>query len=109
MQTSEKMYKVDDKISCAVAGIRADANILINRARLIAQVGMLSTQGSSIVRGGWHLTARHMVVQRRAHMSQFDMKYGHKYAWFPFDSPKFEATLSIQFAKLSDFDESNGN
>merc|ERR1712159_504229 len=36
-KTSEKMYKVDDFISCAVAGIRADANILINRARLIAQ------------------------------------------------------------------------
>merc|ERR1711898_82364 len=31
------MYKVDEFISCAVAGIRADANILINRARLIAQ------------------------------------------------------------------------
>jgi len=36
-KTSEKMYKVDERISCAVAGIRADANILINRARLIAQ------------------------------------------------------------------------
>eukprot|EP00656_Telonema_subtile_P006481 TRINITY_DN129_c0_g1_i5.p1 TRINITY_DN129_c0_g1~~TRINITY_DN129_c0_g1_i5.p1 ORF type:complete len:193 (+),score=48.38 TRINITY_DN129_c0_g1_i5:161-739(+) len=36
-KTSEKMYMVDDRIACAVAGIRADANILINRARLIAQ------------------------------------------------------------------------
>merc|ERR1712054_293929 len=36
-KTSEKMYMVDDYIACAVAGIRADANILINRARLIAQ------------------------------------------------------------------------
>eukprot|EP00658_Telonema_sp_P-2_P041257 TRINITY_DN294_c0_g1_i2.p1 TRINITY_DN294_c0_g1~~TRINITY_DN294_c0_g1_i2.p1 ORF type:complete len:281 (-),score=88.47 TRINITY_DN294_c0_g1_i2:419-1261(-) len=36
-KTSEKMYKVDDFIACAVAGIRADANILINRARLVAQ------------------------------------------------------------------------
>merc|ERR1712054_105793 len=36
-KTSEKMYMVDDYIACAVAGIRADANILINRARLVAQ------------------------------------------------------------------------
>merc|ERR1711998_252589 len=36
-KTSEKMYMVDDHIACAVAGIRADANILINRARLLAQ------------------------------------------------------------------------
>merc|ERR1712216_545271 len=36
-QTSEKMYLVDEHIACAVAGIRADANILINNARLSAQ------------------------------------------------------------------------
>ena len=34
---SEKMYKIDDHIACAVAGITADANILINYARLCAQ------------------------------------------------------------------------
>ena len=34
---SEKMYKIDDNIACAVAGITADANILINYARLTAQ------------------------------------------------------------------------
>jgi 20S proteasome subunit alpha 3 len=34
---SEKMFKVDDHIACAVAGITADANILINYARLCAQ------------------------------------------------------------------------
>jgi len=45
-KTSEKMYKVDDKISCAVAGIRADANILINRARLIAQQYLYKYQES---------------------------------------------------------------
>merc|ERR1719158_195668 len=33
----EKMYKIDDHIACAVAGITADANILINYARLCAQ------------------------------------------------------------------------
>merc|ERR1711871_1088858 len=36
-KTSEKMYMVDEHIACAVAGIRADANILINNARLSAQ------------------------------------------------------------------------
>jgi len=36
-QTAEKMYKIDDHIVAAVAGITADANILINFARLEAQ------------------------------------------------------------------------
>merc|ERR1712216_179557 len=35
--TSEKMYLVDEHIACAVAGLRSDANILINNARLTAQ------------------------------------------------------------------------
>ena len=34
---SEKMYMIDDHIAVAVAGITADANILINQARLHAQ------------------------------------------------------------------------
>merc|ERR1711991_780990 len=34
---SEKMYKVDDHVAVAVAGITADANILINYARRAAQ------------------------------------------------------------------------
>ncbi|GMP46676.1 hypothetical protein CsSME_00014733 [Camellia sinensis var. sinensis] len=36
LQTStstEKMYKIDDHVACAVAGIMSDANILINTAR----------------------------------------------------------------------------
>eukprot|EP00873_Tetraselmis_striata_P044819 jgi/Tetstr1/465083/TSEL_009811.t1 len=33
----EKMYKLDEHIACAVAGITADANILINTCRLSAQ------------------------------------------------------------------------
>eukprot|EP00294_Goniomonas_avonlea_P006980 CAMPEP_0114542494 /NCGR_PEP_ID=MMETSP0114-20121206/1865_1 /TAXON_ID=31324 /ORGANISM="Goniomonas sp, Strain m" /LENGTH=247 /DNA_ID=CAMNT_0001726795 /DNA_START=11 /DNA_END=754 /DNA_ORIENTATION=- len=37
MNTSEKMYKVDDHLATGVAGITADANILINYARLAAQ------------------------------------------------------------------------
>lgn len=34
---SEKMYIIDKHIACAVAGITADANILISKARLKAQ------------------------------------------------------------------------
>jgi len=37
IRRSEKMYRLDDHIACAVAGITADANILINRARVVAQ------------------------------------------------------------------------
>ncbi|XP_047976983.1 proteasome subunit alpha type-4-like isoform X1 [Salvia hispanica] len=33
----EKMYKIDDHVACAVAGIMSDANILVNTARLQAQ------------------------------------------------------------------------
>lgn len=33
----EKMYRIDDHIVCAVAGLTADANILINQCRLAAQ------------------------------------------------------------------------
>ena len=33
----EKMYKIDDHIACAVAGITSDANILINYCRLASQ------------------------------------------------------------------------
>jgi len=35
--SSEKMYKLDDHIACAVAGITSDANILIEYARVAAQ------------------------------------------------------------------------
>ena len=34
---SDKTFKIDDHICCSVAGITADANILINYARLEAQ------------------------------------------------------------------------
>mmetsp|Transcript_23313 Transcript_23313/g.38363 ORF Transcript_23313/g.38363 Transcript_23313/m.38363 type:complete len:250 (-) Transcript_23313:365-1114(-) len=43
-RSSEKMYKIDDHIACAVAGITSDANILINYARLAAQRYTLSYQ-----------------------------------------------------------------
>ncbi|KAL9437212.1 hypothetical protein AB3S75_023125 [Citrus x aurantiifolia] len=41
LQTStstEKMYKIDDHVACAVAGIMSDANILINTARVQARL-----------------------------------------------------------------------
>ncbi len=37
VKRSEKMYQVDRHVMCAVAGITADANILINKARLTSQ------------------------------------------------------------------------
>jgi len=40
----EKMYKLDDHIACAVAGITADANILINSCRLAAQQYLFAYQ-----------------------------------------------------------------
>ena len=36
-KTSEKMHMIDEHVACAVAGITADANILIHQARLHAQ------------------------------------------------------------------------
>src|SRR3989338_4857432 len=36
-KTSEKMYKLDDHVACAVAGITADANALIELMRVEAQ------------------------------------------------------------------------
>jgi len=36
-KTSEKVLKLDDHIYCAIAGLTADANILVNYARLNAQ------------------------------------------------------------------------
>ena len=36
-KTAEKMYKLDEHMACAVAGITSDANILINTARVAAQ------------------------------------------------------------------------
>ncbi|KAL3851526.1 hypothetical protein ACJIZ3_013408 [Penstemon smallii] len=47
LQTSgstEKMYKIDDHVACAVAGIMSDANILINTARVQAQRYTLAYQ-----------------------------------------------------------------
>lgn len=43
-KSSEKMYMVDEHVACAVAGITADANILINYARQAAQRYQLTYQ-----------------------------------------------------------------
>lgn len=40
-KTSEKTYIIDDHVSCLVAGLTADANILINQARVRAQRSFL--------------------------------------------------------------------
>jgi len=37
LKQHEKLFKIDDKKFCAVAGITSDANILINKLRLTAQ------------------------------------------------------------------------
>lgn len=36
-KTSEKLYLIDDHVACVVSGITADANILVNTARVAAQ------------------------------------------------------------------------
>lgn len=35
--TTEKIYQIDDHMACAVAGLTADANILIAKCRLSSQ------------------------------------------------------------------------
>lgn len=41
VSAGEKMHKIDDHVCCAVAGITADANILINFLRIRAQQELL--------------------------------------------------------------------
>lgn len=36
-KSSEKVYKIDDHIMCAVAGLTADSNILVNLSRVVSQ------------------------------------------------------------------------
>ncbi|TNN58818.1 Proteasome subunit alpha type-4 [Liparis tanakae] len=41
---SEKIYKLNEDLACSVAGITADANVLTNELRLIAQRYLLQYQ-----------------------------------------------------------------
>jgi hypothetical protein len=43
-KTSEKLYKIDEHVSCAVAGLTSDANILITYLRRVAQFHRLTYQ-----------------------------------------------------------------
>jgi 20S proteasome subunit alpha 3 len=43
-KTSEKLYKIDDHVVCLVAGLTADADILIQQARLGSQRYLLQYQ-----------------------------------------------------------------
>jgi len=47
--TSEKMYRIDNHIACAVSGITSDANIVVNYARLSAQRYLFQYQEPSPV------------------------------------------------------------
>ena len=39
---SEKIFKIDDHIGVAIAGLTADARVLVDRARVQAQVNLLN-------------------------------------------------------------------
>jgi len=43
-KSTEKMFKIDDHVACAVAGIMSNANILVNTARVQAQRYALAYQ-----------------------------------------------------------------
>lgn len=66
-KTSEKTYKLDDATSCVVAGLTADANILINEARLAAQRYVFQYQEAMPVE---------QLVQRVCNYKQAYTQYG---------------------------------
>lgn len=66
-KSSEKMYMIDEHVACAVAGITADANILINQARLHAQRYLFNYQEPQPVE---------QLVQRLCDEKQLYTQYG---------------------------------
>jgi len=66
-KSSEKMYMIDEHVACAVAGITADANILINQARLHAQRYRFNYQEAQPVE---------QLVQRLCDEKQLYTQYG---------------------------------
>jgi len=66
-RSSEKMYLIDEHVACAVAGITADANILINQARLHAQRYRFNYQEAQPVE---------LLVQQLADEKQAYTQYG---------------------------------
>jgi len=66
-KTSDKMYKIDSHIACAVAGLTADANILINQARLVAQRHRYTYQESQPVE---------QLIERLCNMKQSYTQFG---------------------------------
>jgi len=66
-KSSEKMYKLDDHVVTVVAGLTADANILINNARLQSQRYLYTYQESMPVE---------QLVQRVCNYKQAYTQYG---------------------------------
>ncbi|KAI9207520.1 nucleophile aminohydrolase [Polychytrium aggregatum] len=64
---SEKIYQLDDRMACAVAGLTADANTLVNQARLVAQRHLLTYNESIPVE---------QLVERLCDMKQGYTQYG---------------------------------
>eukprot|EP00697_Spironema_sp_BW2_P002731 gnl/Spiro4/13643_TR7268_c0_g1_i1.p1 gnl/Spiro4/13643_TR7268_c0_g1~~gnl/Spiro4/13643_TR7268_c0_g1_i1.p1 ORF type:complete len:267 (+),score=62.91 gnl/Spiro4/13643_TR7268_c0_g1_i1:42-803(+) len=67
VQKSEKLFKIDNHIACVVAGITADANILIANARLYTQQYMYAYQNPQPVE---------QLVQRVTDLCQGYTQYG---------------------------------
>lgn len=66
-KTSEKLYKIDEHVSCAVAGLTSDANILITYLRRVAQFHRLTYQEPQPLE---------MLIQRMCDLKQGYTQFG---------------------------------
>lgn len=75
---AEKMYKIDEHIVCAVAGITADANILVNYARNAAQQFTYQFQEPTPVEGVLRLPTTHTsgLIQTLCDLKQGYTQFG---------------------------------